>query len=250
MPVNPRHVTIANLGLGNLHSVAQAFTRAGVSATISADPDVLAVVMRRYPEAIAVSARTGEGIETLRETGRFVRITSAGKAAVRVTVAFFKREAGALRKNFSCKTCKQLCKLALSAVLAHLGVPYLDAQAVTDLPGIAPIDNSPEAAQALRALADEFGITAEELQAPIPVQTGAPVPVTQACIDMLDTPSEAPAWVGELFDLVHPKAMAAVRVALEIVDGYIDATDRIYTFACESIGMCKPAGDTPRAGAA
>ena len=33
-----------------------------------ADPDVLAVVMRRYPEAIAVSARTGEGIETLRET--------------------------------------------------------------------------------------------------------------------------------------------------------------------------------------
>ena len=34
----------------------------------SADPDVLAVVMRRYPEAIAVSARTGEGIETLRET--------------------------------------------------------------------------------------------------------------------------------------------------------------------------------------
>ncbi|MCW5643611.1 MAG: hypothetical protein KIT63_16050 [Rhodoferax sp.] len=179
-----------------------------------------------------------------------LRITSAGKAAVRVTVAFFKREAGALRKNFSCKTCKQLCKLALSAMLAHLGVPYLDAQAVTDLPGIAPIDNSPEAAQALRALADEFGITAEELQAPIPVQTGAPVPVTQACIDMLDAPSEAPAWVGELFDLVHPKAMAAVRVALEIADGYIDATDRIYTFACESIGMCKPAGDTPRAGAA
>jgi GTP-binding protein HflX len=33
-----------------------------------ADPDVLAVVMRRYPEAIAVSARTGEGIEPLRET--------------------------------------------------------------------------------------------------------------------------------------------------------------------------------------
>ncbi|MEZ4324078.1 MAG: imidazole glycerol phosphate synthase subunit HisH [Polyangiales bacterium] len=44
--MNPRHVTIANLGLGNLHSVAQAFTRAGVSATISADPDVLRAAER------------------------------------------------------------------------------------------------------------------------------------------------------------------------------------------------------------
>ena len=179
-----------------------------------------------------------------------IRITSASKAAFRVTVAFFKREAGALRKNFSCKTCKQLCKLALSAVLAHLGVPYLDAEAATDLPGIAPIDSSPEAAKALRALADEMGIAPEDLQAPIPVQTGEPVPVTQACIDMLDKPSEAPEWVRELFDLVHPKAMAAVRIAVEIVDGYIDATDRIYTHACESIGMCKPKVDIPDAGAA
>ncbi|MCZ4314331.1 hypothetical protein O4H66_13045 [Comamonadaceae bacterium G21597-S1] len=179
-----------------------------------------------------------------------IRIISAGKAAVRVTVAFFKREAGALRKNFSCKTCKQLCKLALSAVLAHLGVPYLDAEAATDLPGIAPIDDSPEAATALRALAAEMDLTPEDLQAPIPVQTGEPVPVTQACIDLLDTPAEAPEWIRVLFDFVHPKAMAAVRVALEIVDGYIDATDRIYTFACESIGMCKPASGKPSAGAA
>jgi glutamine amidotransferase len=41
MAATERQVTIANLGLGNLHSVAQAFTRAGVSATITADPDVL-----------------------------------------------------------------------------------------------------------------------------------------------------------------------------------------------------------------
>lgn len=39
--MNARRVTIADLGLGNLHSVAQAFSRAGVSATITADPDVL-----------------------------------------------------------------------------------------------------------------------------------------------------------------------------------------------------------------
>jgi glutamine amidotransferase len=34
-------VTIADLGLGNLHSVAQAFTRAGVAAQITRDPDEL-----------------------------------------------------------------------------------------------------------------------------------------------------------------------------------------------------------------
>jgi glutamine amidotransferase len=34
-------VTIADLGLGNLHSVAQAFTRAGVAAHITRDPDEL-----------------------------------------------------------------------------------------------------------------------------------------------------------------------------------------------------------------
>lgn len=36
-----QQVTIADLGLGNLHSVAQAFSRAGVTAQITRDPDVL-----------------------------------------------------------------------------------------------------------------------------------------------------------------------------------------------------------------
>ena len=36
-----QNVTIADLGLGNLHSVAQAFSRAGVTAEITRDPDAL-----------------------------------------------------------------------------------------------------------------------------------------------------------------------------------------------------------------
>jgi len=169
-----------------------------------------------------------------------IKVATAARAYLRVTVAFFKREALALQKNFACKTCKQLCKLALSAMLASLGVPYLGAEATAELPGPAPLDSSPEAIAAHRALAAELGLTPEELEAPVPLQIDPRVSVGQACQDILTNPSQSPQWIQDLFALIHPKAIAAVRFGLGLVDGYIDATDRIYTAACEFMGMCKP----------
>lgn len=127
-----------------------------------------------------------------------LRVSTAAKGLFRVTVAFVKRETASMRKNFKCRTCKQLCRLAISAMLAHLGIPYLDAGAAVD----------------------------------------APVPVGDGCRAMLEHPAKAPPWLREMFDLIDVKAMAAVRGALEVVDGLFDATDRLYTLTCQHLHMC------------
>lgn len=80
------------------------------------------------------------------------------------------------------------------------------------------------------------GVTGD---ATVPVQVGEPVAVGDQCRAWLEEPGTAPAWVQEMFDLIHPRAIAAVRGALTAVDWVFDATDRLYTAACEEIGMCK-----------
>ena len=72
------HVTIADLGLGNLHSVAQAFVRAGATPTLSHDPDVLANADRlvfpgqgAFRECAEILAGpVGEAIRDYLSTGR------------------------------------------------------------------------------------------------------------------------------------------------------------------------------------
>ena len=167
-----------------------------------------------------------------------VKVATSAKALVRVTVAFVKRETASLRKNFSCRACKQLCRLAISALLAHLGIPYLDAEATIDMPDVLPPNESTHPQGGWKSVGDL--LKSSEGNSTVPVQVGEPVSVGDKCRAWLGEPSTAPSWVREMFDLIHPQAIAAVRGALELVDWVFDATDRLYTAACEKIGMCKP----------
>lgn len=69
----PRSVTILDLGLGNLHSVARAFERAGASTSITTDPDAVRKAARVVvPGQGAIRqcslALAGDFGEALRET--------------------------------------------------------------------------------------------------------------------------------------------------------------------------------------
>ncbi len=71
-------VTIVDLGLGNLHSVAKAFERAGASPRISADPEILLKADRlvmpgqgAFKEcAHALSGEIGEAVRAWIDSGR------------------------------------------------------------------------------------------------------------------------------------------------------------------------------------
>ena len=71
-------VAVVNLGLGNLHSVAKAFERAGAKPTITSDPDALARADRlvvpgqgAFREcAHAIAGEMGEAIEAWIRTGK------------------------------------------------------------------------------------------------------------------------------------------------------------------------------------
>lgn len=71
-------VAVVNLGLGNLHSVAKAFERAGASPTITSDPDALARADRlvvpgqgAFREcAHAIAGEMGAAIEAWIRTGK------------------------------------------------------------------------------------------------------------------------------------------------------------------------------------
>lgn len=166
-----------------------------------------------------------------------IRVASSAKAAYRVTVAFLRREVTAARKNFSCRACKQLCRLAVSTLLAHLGIPYLDAEATVDMPEVLPPD--PATAPRPPFHPGNDPLKRQLGDSTVPVQVGQPVPVGPACRALLEQPEGAPAWVREMFELIDPKAIAAVRFALGLVDWVFDATDRFYTAVCERLGMCR-----------
>lgn len=166
-----------------------------------------------------------------------IRVASSARAAYRVTVAFLTREVKAARKNFSCRACKQLCRLAVSALLAHLGIPYLDAEATLDMPEVLPPDETTAPRAPLRSVEDL--IKSVQGDSTVPLQFGEPVPVGADCRALLEDPSKAPGWLSEMFELIDPQAIAAVRAALGAVDWVFDATDRLYTAVCERLGMCR-----------
>jgi hypothetical protein len=165
-----------------------------------------------------------------------LKITSTTKALVRVTVAFLKSEVAKTRKAFSCRMCKQLCRLAVSALLAHFGIPYLDAEATADLPAINPPNETtggiPVGTNPLKGVLSPDGT--------VPVDVGNPVPVGEQCKAFLGKPDTGPTWLKDLFDAVDPKMIAGVRFVLEVVEWVFDAPDRIYGSACQFVGMCKP----------
>lgn len=167
-----------------------------------------------------------------------LQVASTARVLVRVTVAFVKREATSLRKNFSCRACKQLCRMAISALLAHLGIPYLGAEAAVDMPDVAPPNETSGMGRPLTSLDDLLKRT--QGAATVPVEVGAPVPLGAECRALLEQPETAPAWLREMFDLIDPQAFAAVRGVLKVLDWVFDAPDRIYTAVCTRLRMCQP----------
>src|SRR5438874_637160 len=58
-----------------------------------------------------------------------LRVKSEVATQIRVTVAFMKAKGAAAWKKLPCLVCKEVCRLLVSALLAHLGIPYLDVNA-------------------------------------------------------------------------------------------------------------------------
>jgi len=58
-----------------------------------------------------------------------LRINSEVATQIHVTVAFMKAKAAQVWQKMPCIVCKEVCRLLVSALLAHLGIPYLDANA-------------------------------------------------------------------------------------------------------------------------
>lgn len=193
--------------------------------------DLVREELSKYRKVCLRFIRVTENLKTIA-----LSITTATKASVRITIAFIKREAKNLRKNFSCRLCKQLCRLAVSAMLAHFSVPYLDAEASVDMPGINPPDMT------TGGKGPFFDDPLKNILNPttkVPVHVGEPVDVNDLCKSFLDKPDSGPSWLKDLFDSIDPKAIAGIRAALEVVEWLFDAKDRLYTSACEFIGMCK-----------
>ncbi len=160
-----------------------------------------------------------------------LKVSSSAKALVRVTVAFVRREATTLRKNFSCRACKQLCRVAISALLAHLGIPYLGIEASAGPPEVAPPHESTGPWPPISSPEDVHTHTLGQ---------GAAVPLSVECRAWLEQPQTAPGWIREMFDLIDPKAMAAVHGVLNALGWMFEGPDRIYTAVCLRLGMCKP----------
>jgi hypothetical protein len=103
-----------------------------------------------------------------------------------------------------CKACKVVCRLGVSAILAHFGVPYL-----------------------VGGASDQGSVGV----------SGA----GEACRNFLiDYPTPAdPGPLAPLLEKLGTKFVAAIGTAFAAVGWVFDVTDRLYTKACEILGCCK-----------
>jgi hypothetical protein len=177
--------------------------------------------------------RVSENVKSLA-----VKVKSASESVVRITVAFVKHEAAEIRKKFSCRLCKQLCGLAVSALLAHFGVPYLEAGDWIDMPSVPPPDQTTggNVSFGTNPLKNRL-----DPDSTVPVQIEKPVPINVQCKEFLAQPDSGPGWLKELFDAVDLNAIGAVRFALETAEWIFDAKGRLFTTVCEKLGMCQRA---------
>lgn len=130
-----------------------------------------------------------------------LRISSDVGAAFRVTIGFFRAKIEEAKKDFPCKLCKAGCRLILSVILAHVGIPYLDLGGVGE-------------AIALGDHADQIGdILSDPLQAGNDLVT--------AFLQQND--------IGLLL---------ALREALKVVEWVLDAEEKVFTATCERVGCC------------
>ncbi|MBM3091631.1 hypothetical protein GFB56_12490 [Ensifer sp. T173] len=138
-----------------------------------------------------------------------LRIKAKGDSAFRATVGFFKRTIENANKDLTCKACKAVCKLLVSTILASIGIPYLDGA---------------EAADAV-----DQAVSLKEYRTGIEALADNPV-----------APDHRASSIGELMARIDPSLLKGIRFALDAMNWYLDATDKIYTFACAQVGCCQP----------
>lgn len=65
-----------------------------------------------------------------------LRISAAAGSRFRASVAFFKRAIREGIERLPCKSCKLLCRILISSMLAHLGIPFIEPQDAVSMPGV------------------------------------------------------------------------------------------------------------------
>jgi hypothetical protein len=133
-----------------------------------------------------------------------VRLKSKGKSLVRLTIASFKKKVEDLPKYLPCKLCKRVCRFAVCAILASFGVPYLGV-------GVLPLH--------------------------LGVSGGSGVACKHFLMNSFATMANH-GQLGVLLDRLGPHFLLAIRDAFVFVDWVFDATDSLYTKACQFLGCC------------
>ncbi|MGF6254283.1 hypothetical protein [Ensifer sp. LBL] len=141
--------------------------------------------------------RAGPAIESFK-----LSIKSHAGSAFRATVGFFKKAFHEAKEEFSCKLCKALCKLVVSALLANLGIPYFD----------------PENAAAAINLSEHQDLIATALTDP-----------SHALNPLL----------AEVMGKIEGPLLETIRDVLAVANWWLDVTDRLYGRACAMVGCCQ-----------
>lgn len=183
-------------------------------------------------ENLSASSRVRLFVRRLGQEGQRVaiRLTSKVQSKFRVTVAFFRTAISKALDELPCKTCKLACKILVSAILASVGVPYVDALDTIDMPGVdlppeAPGMSSTPGPETVSVMASEVSLKefAADLdgigQTPIDGRLGS-------------------GPIGDLLSSVDSRFLTAIRAAFDAANWFFDATDKIYTKACQQVGCC------------
>jgi len=158
-----------------------------------------------------------------------IRISIGTAKGVKLTVALLKRIFKDAIDQLPCKACKSLMRMVVSAVLAHLGVPYFDAEETVKMPGID-----------LDAL--ETGKDYLSHDDPIDVVMGEPIEIGEAPKAWFygaDAGDAGP--LAAFFNDVDPRILKVVRGALDAMNWLLDSVAKVYTRACEMLACCNPA---------
>lgn len=165
-----------------------------------------------------------------------LKISSKVKSVVRVTITTMSNLISKAVDELPCKVCKEVCKLAISAVLAHIGVPYLEVGKIFEMPGISPPDQTLSGPFFPSSSVKDIGADPTTI---IPVDFGKPINL-ESHMNQIDG---ALGPEGVLSKLVLPnipqELFLAIRSTLQAVNWIFDATDKIYTGACKIVRCCK-----------
>lgn len=157
-----------------------------------------------------------------------VRISARGARNLQISIAMIKESFKNSIDQLPCRACKTFAKLAVSSVLAHLGVPYFDATKTVDMPGVelpSPIPGG-------------SAIPSDET---IPVLIGKPIELHEQTKQWFENAVEnSEGQLAEYFNEIDPSILSTIRIVFESINWLYDGVDKIYTKVCELLRCCRP----------